>query len=428
METLQTDVAVIGASIAGTTAATLFARAGLSVLLVDRIRDATAFKRQCTHFIQARATPVLERLGVIGALEGAGAVRNGLQTWTQAGWARLALDGERDAQGRRTHGYTLRRQRLDPILRETTRRTPGVTTRLGWSASALVRDGERVTGVDLRRAGVTARVRATLVVGADGRHSTVAELAHIPTEVRPHARGGFFAYYRGVRTRTGTDSQFWILGADVAYSFPSDDGLVCLAVVVHESKLAEFRADKERYLRAFYAALPDAPDLSRAERVGDFVGAANTPNTYRWPVQPGLALIGDAAMASDYIWGVGCGWALESASHLVDHAAPALTSGANLDRALRRYARQHRAALYAEHVRNSAFSATDRLPFLFGMLLAAAPHDARLRGLMALTPRRIPWRDLRLLLRLALYQLIRPFRHAADGEGAAVVAVTSRSS
>lgn len=96
METVQTDVAVIGASMAGTTAAALFAREGLSVLLVDRIRDGAAFKKQCTHFIRAGATPVLERLGVIDAMERAGAVRNGLQAWTQAGWARLAIDGERD--------------------------------------------------------------------------------------------------------------------------------------------------------------------------------------------------------------------------------------------------------------------------------------------------------------------------------------------
>jgi flavin-dependent dehydrogenase len=333
---------------------------------------------------------------------------------------RLAIDGERDVEGRRTHGYTLRRERLDPILRENARRTPGVTMRLGWSMKALVHEGERVTGVDLESERRTARVLAKLVVGADGRHTKVAALAQIPTEIRPHTRGGFFAYYHGVRTRTGTDAQFWILGEDVAYSFPSDDGLVCLAVVVHERKLPEFKADKEGYLRAFYAKLPDAPDLSRAERASRFVGAANTPNTYRWPVLPGLALIGDAAMASDYIWGVGCGWALQSASYLVDHVAPALKSGGDLDRALRRYARQHRAEFHTEHVQNAAFSATDKLPLLLAAPLAAAPHDARLRELMALSARRISQRDLRLLLRLAFYHLTRPFRRAASDAGAAV--------
>jgi 2-polyprenyl-6-methoxyphenol hydroxylase-like FAD-dependent oxidoreductase len=75
MEMVQTDVIVIGASLAGTTAAALFACEGLSALLVDRIRDGAAFKKQCTHFIRAGATPVLERLGVIDAMERAGAAQ-----------------------------------------------------------------------------------------------------------------------------------------------------------------------------------------------------------------------------------------------------------------------------------------------------------------------------------------------------------------
>jgi 2-polyprenyl-6-methoxyphenol hydroxylase-like FAD-dependent oxidoreductase len=421
LDTMRTDVVVIGASVAGTTAATLFAREGLSALLVDRIRDVAAFKKQCTHFIQASATPVLERLGVVDAMERAGAVRNGLQAWTPAGWVRLAMDGERDPQGRRTHGYTLRRERLDPILRGNARTTAGVALRLGYAVKALVRDGQRVVGVDIEGEGRAVRVLASLVVGADGRHTKVAQLAQIPSEVLPHTRSGFFAYYRGAPTRTGTDAQLWFLGENVAYSFPSDDGLLCLAAAVHDRNLAGFKADREGYLRAFYAGLPDAPDLSQAARASDFVGFANTPNIYRWPVLPGLALIGDAAMASDYIWGVGCGWALQSASSLVDHVAPALKAGTDLRPGLRRYARRHRAELHTQHVQNAAFSATDRLPFLVGAVLAAATDDVRLRQLIALAGAgRISQRDVRIPLRLALYHLTRPFRRPADGAGATV--------
>jgi flavin-dependent dehydrogenase len=327
----------------------------------------------------------------------------------------MKMTGERDAEGRRTHGYTLRRERLDPILRAHAESTTGVNLRLGWSVKDLVRDGERVTGVLLERPGQTLRVMARLVVGADGRETRVGELAAIPVEVRPHTRAGFFAYYDGVSTRTGSDSQFWILGEDVAYSFPSDAGLVCLAVIVHESKLAEFRANRDGYLRAFLEKLPDGPDLSRATRVGAFIGVANTPNTYRWPVLPGLALIGDAAMASEYIWGVGCGWALESAALLVDHVAPALASRISTTPGLRRYAVQHRRRLYGRHLENTAFSASDKLPFLTGALLEAAPHDARLCELIALaTAGRISRRDLRIPLRLVYCQVAGRLRRVAD--------------
>ncbi len=46
------DVAVVGASLAGCTTATLLARQGLSVALLERHAGRDAYKRVCTHFIQ----------------------------------------------------------------------------------------------------------------------------------------------------------------------------------------------------------------------------------------------------------------------------------------------------------------------------------------------------------------------------------------
>ena len=59
----QFDVVVVGASLAGCTAATLFARQGLSVALLEAHRDPEHYKRACTHFIQSTAWPVITRLG-----------------------------------------------------------------------------------------------------------------------------------------------------------------------------------------------------------------------------------------------------------------------------------------------------------------------------------------------------------------------------
>jgi flavin-dependent dehydrogenase len=149
--------------------------------------------------------------------------------------------------------------------------------------------------------------------------------------------------------------------------------------------------------------------------VTDFVGVANTPNTYRWPTTPGLALIGDAAMASDYIWGVGCGWALQSAEFLVNHAAPALVTGGDLDAALVAYANEHKEKLYPQHAQNCAFSASDKLPALQRGLFSAAVHDARLRELLRMSLRgKVGPRDLRVPLRVALYYVMKPFRRAAS--------------
>ena len=57
-----------------------------------------------------------------------------------------------------------------------------------------------------------------------------------------------------------------------------------------------------------------------------------------------MALIGDAALIADYLWGVGCGWAFQTAEWLVDATAEALRDG-DVDAAQSRLAKQHRARL-----------------------------------------------------------------------------------
>lgn len=71
------DVVIAGASLAGCTAATLFARQGLSVVLLEAHRDPNHYKRACTHFIQPTAWPTISRLGLGAAIRQAEDSRTG---------------------------------------------------------------------------------------------------------------------------------------------------------------------------------------------------------------------------------------------------------------------------------------------------------------------------------------------------------------
>lgn len=51
------DAVIVGASLAGCAAAIGLGRAGARVALVERQPDLAAFKRICSHQIQASATP-----------------------------------------------------------------------------------------------------------------------------------------------------------------------------------------------------------------------------------------------------------------------------------------------------------------------------------------------------------------------------------
>jgi 2-polyprenyl-6-methoxyphenol hydroxylase-like FAD-dependent oxidoreductase len=181
------DVAIVGSGIAGSAAAALYGRRGLDVLLLERATDPAAYKTVCTTFIQSSATPVFERLGLVPQLEAAGAQRNRIDMWTRWGWIHPPGPGRRSS--RSPYGYNLRRQTLDPMLRELAASTPGVEVRQGLSATGLLRDDGRVPGVLARtRDDRTHELPARLVVGADGRASKVAEAAGLEAKARPNAR------------------------------------------------------------------------------------------------------------------------------------------------------------------------------------------------------------------------------------------------
>src|ERR1700756_241710 len=87
------DVIISGASIAGCTAAILYARAGARVAVVERRADMDAYKVLCTHVIQPSAMPVLQRLDLEHALERAGAVQTTAHRyWTRWGWIEPTSD------------------------------------------------------------------------------------------------------------------------------------------------------------------------------------------------------------------------------------------------------------------------------------------------------------------------------------------------
>lgn len=384
------DVAVVGASLAGSAAATLLARAGLTVALVERDPDPLAYKRVCTHYIQASAVPAIERLGLAGAIERAGGVRNGIDLWTRFGWVRPPED-----RAGAPRGFSVRRQVLDPMLRRRAAETPGVEAMLGRRAVALLRAGDRVAGVEVAgRGGTTERVSARLTVAADGRDSPVARLAGLPARVRPNARFAYFAYYRDAPLLTGRRAQMWLLDPDVAYAFPNDAGLTVLACFPTHARLPAFRADPERALRALFARLPEAPSLAAATRVSPLLGRLAMPNRARPPAAGGLALVGDAALTSDPLWGVGCGWAMQTAAMLSDAAAPALLDGSGIDRALRAYALRHRLGPGAHHVFMCDYSSGRPFSPIERVAYSAGARDPLVaRHIEAYGERRIaPWR------------------------------------
>ena len=186
------------------------------------------------------------------------------------------------------------------------------------------------------------------------RDSTIARLARAPARVRPHNRFVYFAYWR-VRSPK-SEARVWMLDPDGAAVFPNEDDLTVIAAVPHNARLPEFRADPEAAYGRMVGQLPDGPELTGAERVSELIGKLEMPNKMRPAARPGIAFVGDAALATDPVFGVGIGWAFQSAEWLVDETRSALLDHGDLDVALECYRRAFRRRLGPHHLQIADFS------------------------------------------------------------------------
>jgi menaquinone-9 beta-reductase len=369
------DAVIVGASLAGCATAIQLGRAGLRVAMIEKQPDPNAFKRMCSHFIQASGVPAIERLSLLEPIEAAGGLRPQMHMWTRWGW----VEAPPDRAGR---GVNLRREILDPMVRTAAVETPGVEVMLGWSVERLLRDDGGFGGIVARdREGSERELRGRLTIGADGRDSKVAELSEVPVKTYPHNRIAYGGYFEGPPPKHSPDSTIWFLDPHWAAAFPTDSNLIFYAAMPTKDRLPEFKRDPEAALIRFVADVPEAPPIRDSRAVEPVLGKIEMTNRMRKPVAPGLALIGDAALATDPLFGVGCGWAFQSAEWLSDAVLPALQGSESLEQGLERYRRRHgrelgvHAFLIHDYATGRPMSAIERLMFSAG---ARDPRAAEL--------------------------------------------------
>lgn len=365
------DAVIVGGSLAGCATAIQLGRAGLRVALVEKQPDPAAYKRICSHFIQASGVPAIERLGLLEPMEAAGAVRPLIHMWTKWGW--IEAPPERAARG-----IDLRREVLDPMVRAMAAETPGVEMMLGWSAERLLRDGGTFAGVAVRnREGEERELRGRLTIGADGRDSKIAELSEVPVKTYPHNRIAYGGYFEGPAPKHSPDGLIWFLDPHWAAAFPTDSDLTFYAAMPTKARLPEFKADPEAALVKFLANVPEPPPIRESRAIEPVLGKIDMTNRMRKPVAPGLALIGDAALATDPLFGVGCGWAFQSSEWLAQSVLPALQGGESLEQGLEKYRRRHKRELGMHAFLIHDYATGRRLNPSERLMFAAAARDPK---------------------------------------------------
>jgi hypothetical protein len=80
-------------------------------------------------------------------------------------------------------------------------------------------------------------------------------------------------------------------------------------------------------------------------------------------------------MVADPLFGLGCGWAFQSAEWLAEEISPVLRAGGDVDRATARYAKTHARRLRPHFKLTSDFSSVRPFNRLERLLFGGAPHD-----------------------------------------------------
>ena len=176
-------------------------------------------------------------------------------------------------------------------------------------------------------------VRTRLLIGADGRRSTVARACAAPyTNVRPGRSCAWYAYWdHSPLTELRGELRHGIF----AGAFPTHSAQVLAFVQLPVTAWRPGRGEQD--LRAGLARCPSvAAGLDHAELSGRVVGARDLPTYFRQAAGTGWALVGDAAHHKDPLAARGISDALLGAELLADHVLRGWDN--DLDQALHRYA------------------------------------------------------------------------------------------
>lgn len=296
----QVDVVVVGGRVGGALTALRLAAGGAAVRLLEA-RGALG-DTLSTHFF--RGDGLVRSLADVGVLDevlasGAPPLR----------CEYFSVDGgpfeQAPPQEPGDLGFCLsvRRSTLDPLLLRRAA-ADGVEVCSGVRVVDVLREGDDVVGV----VDSTGRHhRAAVVVGADGRRSTVARLVGAEVEERhPPARAMYYRYVTGWRSHDEVAPEFLLDGDAFGYAFPSDGGVTCLAVSIPAGEHTTSRDDAAGRLERTLLDNPrTAGRLAATSWAGRVHQGLPAEGVWRAGCGPGWALVGDAGTAQDPWAGLG---------------------------------------------------------------------------------------------------------------------------
>ncbi|MEU4532376.1 FAD-dependent oxidoreductase [Micromonospora ureilytica] len=367
----QVDIVIVGARVAGSALAARLAAAGLSVALFDR-GDLPA-PTLSTHILHG--TEDLRIEGVYDTV-----VALGVPPLHDV---RVRLD---DVELHFRHpdnpGLCPRREVLDQVLLDRAA-AAGAKTSTGTAVVGLRRgSGGTVSGVTVQHADGSVRdVSAQLVIGADGRNSSVARWVGARQYLTTRSeRALLWRYFTGVRI---PPALLWHrIGVHIVSILPTGPEDFVLIAQPPEHLQGELAGrDVAGFLRHVESVSPAVAELVAAARpIGNLNRVVRYPCFFRQPFGPGWALVGDAGHAKDATLGHGINDALRSTRGLAAVLTAHWGQPAALSSGLARWARDRDKTELANYWYGQDIGRGGAVTTMERAILAGIQRDSRAVG------------------------------------------------
>jgi len=344
-EVTVVDVLVIGGGPAGTTAATLLARKGWKVVLLEK---GTHPRFHIGESLLPMNLPILERLGVLEQVRAIGVFKPGADFPLQDDASSVnVFRFERALNPRFPHAYQVKREEFDLLLFRNALEN-GVDARMQVAVEKVEFSADGRPGtVHARGAdGEALAFAPRYLVDASGRDTFLGGKLKLKKKNALHQSAAIFSHFRGVARRAGPDAGnitverfahgwMWLI--------PLRDDVMSVGAVCLPEYLKQRRSDNEaRSNEAFLMqTLQGTPSvwtrMQQAERVAPVHATGNYSYTCARMHGPGWVMVGDAYAFIDPVFSSGVYLGMNSAEHaaeVVDGALRDPSSETRLQRAM----------------------------------------------------------------------------------------------
>ena len=292
------DVIIVGARCAGSPLAMLLAQQGYRVLVVDKI----SFPKDTIsgHAILHRGVIRLNRWHILERLYATGCPP--IHTWS-LDVGDFELSGRVDLPNNLPSAIAPRRTVLDALLVGAAVEA-GAELREEFVVKRPLFDGNRVVGITGHYRGRTISERAPLVVGADGRHSTIAQHVRAAKyQEQPTLACWYYGYWSGLPSK---GIEIYWHPHSIVFVWPTHSDLSLVTVGVARRRIQAFKKNVSANFRGIVQQFSSLyTRFLEAKQVEGFYGMVDLPNFFRKPYGLGWALVGDAGHHKDPVGAYG---------------------------------------------------------------------------------------------------------------------------